>query len=293
MHELRFGKAGDVEAVEQGELLQRNRSGAPRAGLADGGLAVLERHDGLEGRSPRCHVVARQQAPLRFAEAVDLVGDKAFVEELASPFDLLVARAAGRLCHDPPIGRGKHGIAELRSDLGHRQVEISRGRPTGDQIRPAGDGQVHAADDREAVVRIVDRERKHVLERPGAEFPQQQQPAAEGAGNAGREHARAGNQVEAQLTEALDRRRRWSDSLTAKRERLAPIDRVEERRDFTAGAVQVRLHHLEREAGRNRGVERVPTALQNRHARCRGKPVRRRDHAERSAQLRSGREHDA
>src|SRR5438552_13645290 len=48
-----------------------------------------------------------------------------------------------------------------------------------DQAGLTFDGQVHAADDREAVVRVIDREREHVLERPGAELLQQQQPASD------------------------------------------------------------------------------------------------------------------
>ena len=145
------------------------------------------------------------------------------------------------------------------------------------------DRNAHAFDDREAVIRVVDREREDIGERPRTEFLQQQEPAAESTGNAGGKHTGARNQVVAQVAEALDRRRSGSDSLAAERQWLASLDRVEERRDFSTRPVQVRLDDLQREAGRNDRVERISAALQNRHAGSRSEPVRRRDHAERSA----------
>ena len=59
-----------------------------------------------------------------------------------------------------------------------------------------------------AVLRVADREREHVLEPPRPELLEQQQPAAEGAGDAGGEHARAGDELVAEVAEALDRGRR-------------------------------------------------------------------------------------
>ena len=66
--------------------------------------------------------------------------------------------------------------------------------------------------------------------------------------------------------------------------------RPEDDRQVAAGAVQVRLDDLQREAGRDRGVERVAAALEHRHAGRGREPVRRRDHAEGAAQLGPGRE---
>ena len=119
---------------------------------------------------------------------------------------------------------------------------------------------------------------------------QQQQPAAERAGHAGREHARARDELVAELAVALDRRRGGRDALAAERDRLAAVDRAEERRHLAAGAVQVRLDDLQREAGRDRRVERVAAALEHRHPGRGGEPVRRGDHAERAAQLGTRRE---
>ena len=101
-----------------------------------------------------------------------------------------------------------------------------------------------------------------------------------------------GHQVVPELVEALDRGGRGGHALTAEDERLPLLDGVEDRRDLAARAVQVRLDDLEREAGRDSGVEGVPAALEHRHPDRRGEPVRGRHHPEGPAQLRSRREHD-
>ena len=62
--------------------------------------------------------------------------------------------------------------------------------------------------DREAVLGVADREGEHVLESPGSELPQQEEPAAERAGDAGGEQAGARDQLVAGFVEALDRGRR-------------------------------------------------------------------------------------
>ncbi len=140
------------------------------------------------------------------------------------------------------------------------------------------------------MLRVADRELEHVLEPPRAELLQQQQPAAERAGDAGREHAGAGDELVAELVVALDRGGAGRDALAAERDRLAPVDREEERGHLAARPVQVRLDDLQRQAGRDRRVERVAAALEHRHPGRRREPVRRRDHAERAAQLGPGRE---
>src|SRR6185295_652361 len=90
--------------------------------------------------------------------------------------------------------------------------------------------------------------------------------------------------------EALDRRGGGRDTLAAQGDRLALVDREEDRGDLAAGAVQVRLDDLEREPGRDGGVEGVAAALEHRQAGGGRVPVRGRDHAERAAQLGAGRE---
>ena len=138
------------------------------------------------------------------------------------------------------------------------------------------------------MLRIADRELEHVLEPPGAELLQQQQPAAEGAGDAGREHARARDELVAELVVALDRRCAGRDALSAERDRLASVDGEEERGHLAARAVQVRLDDLQRQPGRHRCVERIAAALEHGHPGRGGEPVRRRDHPERAAQLGPG-----
>ena len=145
-------------------------------------------------------------------------------------------------------------------------------------------------DERETVLRVADREREHVLEPPRAELLEQEQPAAECAGNAGGEDAGARDELVPELAVALDRGGRRSDALAAERDRLAAGDGPEQCRHFTARTVQVRLDDLQREAGRNGRVERVAATLEHRHPRCRAEPVRGADHPERAAELGAGRE---
>ena len=83
--ELGRRELGEVEAVEQRELLQAHRPGRPRQRLADGQPAVLERGDRLERRPPARHVVAGEQAALGGDEAVDLLGDEALVVRARAP----------------------------------------------------------------------------------------------------------------------------------------------------------------------------------------------------------------
>ena len=73
-------------------------------------------------------------------------------------------------------------------------------------------------------------------------------------------------------------------------ERLAALGAPEHDGQVAAGPVQVRLDDLEREPGRDRGVEGVPAALEHRHAGGRREPVRRGDHPEGAAQLGARRE---
>ena len=63
-----------------------------------------------------------------------------------------------------------------------------------------------------------------------------------------------------------------------------------DQREIAARAVEVRLDDLERQPGRDRGVERVPAALEHGHPGRRRQPVRRGHHAEGAGELRTGRE---
>ena len=88
-----------------------------------------------------------------------------------------------------------------------------------------------------------------------------------------------------ELVEALDRRGRGRDALSAERERLTALRRPEHGGNLAAGPVQMRLDDLEDEAGGDGRVEGVAAALEHRHPGLRREPVRRRDHPEGAAKL--------
>ena len=120
---------GEVEALEQRELLQADRPLAPRAGLADREPAVVERDRRLERRAPAAQVVAGQEPAALAREAVDLLCDEALVEHAARALDLFLARAAARLVEEPrPRGRELR-VAERRARPRRREVELRRARP--------------------------------------------------------------------------------------------------------------------------------------------------------------------
>jgi hypothetical protein len=55
---------------------------------------------------------------------------------------------------------------------------------------------------------------------------------------------------------------------------------VDENRDVAARPVEMRLHDLEGECGRDRGIERIAAPFKDRHADRGGNPVGRGDDAE-------------
>ena len=242
-----------------------------------------------DARQPR-HVVPGQEAALGVDEAVDLLRDEALVPGTPRLLDLLLAGAAARLVEDPLVRRRERGVAKQHPDLRRRQVEVARARPGAQKLLCALDRGADPGYEREALLRVADRKREHVLEPPGTELLQQQQPAAERAGNAGREDAGARDELVSELAEALDRGGGRSDPLAAERDRLAAGDRPEQRRHLAARPVQVRLDDLKREADRNCRVEGVAAALEHGHPRRGAEPVCRADHPERASELGTGRE---
>ena len=122
---------------------------------------------------------------------------------------------------------------------------------------------------------------------------EQQEPAAERPGDDRREETRARDQREAAVAKCVDRRRPWRRALAAQHVHVVARAVVEDHRQVPAGAVQVRLDNLQGETRGDCGVERIAATLEHRHPGGGREPVRRRDHAERPAQLRSRRElHD-
>ena len=141
------------------------------------------------------------------------------------------------------------------------------------------------------MLRVADRELEHVPDPPGSEVAEQEEPSAERARHAGREHAGARNELVAELMEPLDRGSGGSDALPAQSERLAASGRPEDRGHLPTRPVQVRLDDLQHETRRDGRIERVAAALEHGHPGLRREPVRRRDHPEGAAELGASREH--
>ena len=227
------------------------------------------------------------------AEPVDRLGDEALRPHLAGPLDLrLAAAGAGGLAQHPRIGVGDRRIGEQRAGLRHlaaAQIDRGRGRPVlAEQLLHGGDGGIGALHQRVAVARIGDRRRQHVGEPQGAVVAQQRHPGVEHAGNAGGEQAGARHHVEAEAAVMGDggagrRRALAADHLDAA---LAGV--MEDDGDVAAGAVEMRLHHLQGEGGGAGGVERIAALLQGRHADRGRDPVGRGDDPEGALDLGAG-----
>ena len=189
--------------------------------------------------------------------------------------------------------RRAHGSGTSAPACGGGQVQLGRARPLAQERFDVPDRRDDRGHDRVPVLGVADRVREHVLEPPRAEPLEEQQPAAERPGDARREQPGAGHQLVPERAEPLDRRRRGetpcahstsgspssAGQITAGRSPPGP---------FRCGSTT-----CSDEAGRTRRVERVPAALEHRHPGGRGEPVRRRDRAERAAQLRARRERHA
>ena len=297
---------GEVEAAEQRELLQEHRPLAPGPGLADGQAAELVGQRLLEPRLPAGQVVVGQQSPVRLPGHVhdlgggevrgDRLGDEALVVGPPGRLDLLVAIGAGRfrLVEDALVGGGQRGVGEQRARRGHlaaRQVDLGGARPVvAEQLGDAGDAPADRGHQRIAAGRVADRVAQHVPQPQRAELAQHHHPGPERAGHARGEQAAPGHQVEAEAGERLGRGGGRRGALAAEHEGLAAAGVVGDDRHLAGRAVQVRLHHLEHEAGRDGRVERVTAGFEDRHPGRRGEPVRRGHHAERPREFRPGRE---
>jgi hypothetical protein len=226
-----------------------------------------------------------QQPAVGSAVAVDLVGHEALVEDGVGAVELILAGAAARLVEQAPPRRGERRVAKGRTGRRGRQVQLGRRRPLAEQRLDLLDRRRDARHDRIASFGVPDREVENIPEPPGTEVPQQADPPAESAGYAGGKQPGAWHQLVTERPKALDRRGGRCHALCAEDERLVAFRRPEHHRQVPAGAVQVRLDDLQHEARGARRVERVPAALEHRHAGRGGEPVRRRHRAERPAQL--------
>ena len=202
---------------------------APRSRLADRQPAVVERDRPARASPPRRR--GRRPArkpPSASQKRVDLLGDEALVERLARTVDLLLAGAAAALARrSAGTSRRVPGCGRARRAFGARQVELGRSGPGREQLAVQLDRRGDALVQRIAELRVPDRELEHVPEPPRPELAEQEQPAAERAGHARGEHAGAGDELVAELAEALDRRGRRRDALAAERRAARRARRVQ------------------------------------------------------------------
>ena len=252
-------------------------------------------------RLPARHVLAGEHAAMALAagvhdllgaaEAVDRLGDEALRPGQPRLLDLLDAIAAGAfgLAQHARVGVGQRLVGEQRAgrrQLAAGQVDRGRRRPVrAEQLRDRRDGGVRALDQRMALAGVEDRGRQHVGEPHGAVVAQQQHPGVEHAGHAGGEQAGARHHVEglaAVMRDGGGGRRR---ALAADHLDLALAHVVDDDRNVAARAVEMRLDHLQREGGGDRGVEGIAALLQGRHADRGGDPMGRGDDAERAVDL--------
>ncbi len=276
----------EVEALEQPQLLEEDRRLAPRPGLEHLVAVVVDRERLLPPRLPRCQVFRREKArvtlagavaPLALLERDELLGDPAAVPVLHR----ILRRG------EPTVRLGELRVRRHRPRLGDGKVEVRRRRPVlAEELLDVADRAGDLRQDGIAGLGVVDRVVRDLLERHRPVLAEQREPAAERAGDDGRKRAGAGDQGEAEVVAvALDRRCGGGRALRAEHERAVAVRGPDERGQVAAGPVEVRLDDLQRQPGRNRGVERVAAELEHGHPRRRREPVRRRDHAERAAKL--------
>ena len=244
----------------------------PGARLADRVAVIVVGRGPLVARLPARHVVGLEHALVPLARGVhhlglrriglDRFGDEALVERAARRLDLPLAVAAGglRLLEDARVGVGEGGLrnsepapARFRpADRVRRRTSIRCGTRTRHRRSPW-----KRQHQRKAVARIADRRRHDVRDRHRAVVAQHQHPRIERAGNAGREQAGAGHEVEALAAVMRDRRSRRARRPGRRSRAAGRCLWAGQDRGVAAGAVHVRLDHLQHEAGRRRGVERV------------------------------------
>ena len=148
------------------------------------------------------------------------------------------------------------------------------------------DGSVGALEQRMTVLGVADGGLKHLGKRHGAVVAQQHHPSFERAGDASGKQAGAGYEIEPFAAVMSDRGTRWGYALAANHFRFGALYVVEDDRHIAAWPVEVRLHHLQRERGRHRSIERIAAALQYAHAHGGRDPVGGGDHAERTFDFR-------
>ena len=282
-------EAVEIETLQQRQLLQQHRPLAPRAALGDRVAAIVEGDRRLDRRLPARHVVAGQQPAMAAAgdvehffapaETVDRLGDKAAVPRVAGALDLAVAPAVAGLGEDAPVGRGERRVAEQPARLRRhavRQIDRRRARPfAAEQLGDGRDRHADLADRRIAVLGIADRRAEDFGERHRPVIAQQPHPGAERRGNRGGEQPGAGDQVEPELAETRRSSPPPAPRPGRRSSRSAGSPRSNQHRRLAERAVQMRLDHLQGEAGRGRGIEGIAALFEDAHADRRGDPMGR------------------
>ncbi len=306
VHELRRGRvqAVHLQVAQQRQLLQVYRALRPHAALGHGVAAVLQRDGIVVAGAPVGQVGLAQQAAIALAGGVAhgfmgvvgvyLVGHETAVPDGQRGIDAAIAVGCRRvrLVQDAGVGGGDGRRAQQRAGRGHLAVGQPDGGRAGPFVAEQGlhrqDGLRDARHQRKTVAGVVDGRAQYVGQFPGAVVAQQGQPGAERAGHGGGQQADAGHQVHAQSAKVGGRRQRRRRSLAAQGAHAALPFAPQQDRHFAAGAVQVRLDDLQREAAGHRGVEGIAAALQHAHGDLRGQPVGGRDDAEGAADFRTG-----
>ena len=292
--------------LEHGELLQQNESLAPRTALQRGVAAVGLCERFLVVRGPARKVVGGEQAAVRrtgaihqrvrAVEAAHGFGDEAAIPRSARRLDLTLAIGACGfgVAEYAAIGRRERAIAEeLRwlRDAAAGQINRGGARPVLAEERCDRDERLDdARHERVAVLGVAERRLEHVAQAERSVVAEEEHPRVERARHSRRQEPRAGDELETKRREGLDRRPCRRHALAAERSGALLLLAPEQDRHFAARAVEMRLHHLQRERGGDGGVEGVAAAFEHPHRGRRCEPVGRGGHAERAADLRTGSE---
>ena len=268
-----------LEPGQDGQGLQQRRPLAPRPGLGD--RVAPELHGGgrlIPGFESRQIVQGEHSAVIR-ARGMPVRGLNRLHH--GAGHEPLPPLAPGRInsrlaggcpdsgLHEPfqraGIGRVPHQLA-LGRDSAARHPQLSRRGPVRLEQRGHGrDGGSDPAEHRVAVPRVADREVQHRVQLPRSVVTQQQEPGVDGGRHRGGQGTRARNEVQAfghvVLHGGPGRRRALPHQDYGL---LRPVRGDEDPGHVPAGPVEVRLHHMEHERSRHRGVEGVAAALQAR-----------------------------
>ena len=297
----------EIEAGEEGELLEEDRALAPRAGLGHAIAVIVVAERRLVARLEARQVVRREHALVaapgavehlvRAAEALDRLGDEAAIVRRARGLDLLdaIPTCSLRFLEDALVGVGKAWVLEEaagRWRLAALEIDRGRARPGArEKLGDPRDGVAHHLRHRIAVARVVDGRLEHVAQGLRAVVAQEQHPAVEDARHHGGEEPSTRNELETERAVMRDGSTRGGRALAADHLAALALRTPKDDRHVAAEPVLVGLDHLQREGRGSRRVEGVAALLEACHGDGGGNPVRRGDDAEGALDLGPGGEH--